>query len=150
MVDEWSSAGSESQSLWSYEGFRLTTADGRTVAIPAGYQRPHGARHRLWLSRDQRLGRDECRKRVMLCCRWPLAPAGVEHDGPDAPAHRDLGPHAVRPEPIQGAGLQRFGSGHTKRHAGLSGAWHRPDPDAVSLEIQAGEVPLGTTEPFHP
>ncbi|WP_433370128.1 hypothetical protein ACQPZX_44910 [Actinoplanes sp. CA-142083] len=37
VVDEWSSAGSESQSAWDYEGFRLTTADGRTVPITAKY-----------------------------------------------------------------------------------------------------------------
>jgi hypothetical protein len=38
VVDEWSSAGSESQSSWSYEGFRLTAADGRTVSITAKYE----------------------------------------------------------------------------------------------------------------
>jgi hypothetical protein len=38
VVDEWSSAGSESQSVWSYEGFRLTTAEGRTVSITTKYQ----------------------------------------------------------------------------------------------------------------
>ena len=38
VVDEWSSTGSESQSLWSYEGFRLTVSDGRTVSISAKYQ----------------------------------------------------------------------------------------------------------------
>jgi hypothetical protein len=38
VVDEWSSAGSESQSLWDYEGFRLTTADGRPVPITAKYR----------------------------------------------------------------------------------------------------------------
>jgi len=37
-VDEWSSASSESQSLWDYEGFRLTTADGRLVPIIANYR----------------------------------------------------------------------------------------------------------------
>ena len=37
-VDEWSSASSESQSLWDYEGFRLTTADGRLVPITANYR----------------------------------------------------------------------------------------------------------------
>jgi hypothetical protein len=37
VVDEWSSSGSESQS-WDYEGFRLTTADGRTVSITAKYR----------------------------------------------------------------------------------------------------------------
>jgi hypothetical protein len=39
-ADEWSSAGSESQSLWSYEGFRLTTADGRSVSITAKFENP--------------------------------------------------------------------------------------------------------------
>jgi hypothetical protein len=38
VVDEWISAGSESQSLWSYEGFRLTTAAGSTVSITAKYE----------------------------------------------------------------------------------------------------------------
>jgi len=38
VVDEWSSAGSESQSLWDYAGFRLTTADGRLVPITASYR----------------------------------------------------------------------------------------------------------------
>jgi hypothetical protein len=38
VVDEWTSSGSESQSLWDYQGFRLTTADGRTVSIIATYQ----------------------------------------------------------------------------------------------------------------
>jgi hypothetical protein len=40
VVDEWISAGSESQSTWSYEGFRLTTAEGRTVSITTRYQNP--------------------------------------------------------------------------------------------------------------
>ncbi|MBG0568646.1 hypothetical protein [Actinoplanes aureus] len=38
VVDEWGSAGSESQAVWSYEGFRLTTADGRTVSFTARYE----------------------------------------------------------------------------------------------------------------
>ena len=38
VVDEWTSAGSESQSLWSYEGFRLTIAGGSTVSITAKYE----------------------------------------------------------------------------------------------------------------
>jgi hypothetical protein len=38
VVDEWSSAGSESQSLWSYEGFRLTTVEGRTISITTKYR----------------------------------------------------------------------------------------------------------------
>jgi hypothetical protein len=37
VVDEWTSAGSESASLWDYEGFRLTVADGRAVPITTGY-----------------------------------------------------------------------------------------------------------------
>ncbi|GIE76326.1 hypothetical protein Aph02nite_22760 [Actinoplanes philippinensis] len=36
VVDEWSSSGSESS--WDYQGFRLTTADGRTVPITAKYR----------------------------------------------------------------------------------------------------------------
>lgn len=38
VVDEWSSSSSESQLSWDYEGFRLTTADGRTVTITAKYR----------------------------------------------------------------------------------------------------------------
>ncbi|WP_460491777.1 hypothetical protein [Dactylosporangium cerinum] len=38
VVDHWTSDGSESQSMWSYEGFLLTVGDGRTVTIPANYQ----------------------------------------------------------------------------------------------------------------
>ncbi|MEV6302656.1 hypothetical protein AB0M02_24805 [Actinoplanes sp. NPDC051861] len=38
VLDEWSSSGSESQSSWNYEGFRLTTADGRAVSITARYR----------------------------------------------------------------------------------------------------------------
>ncbi|XVV17180.1 hypothetical protein ACQP2X_23225 [Actinoplanes sp. CA-131856] len=37
VLDEWSSSGSESRS-WDHEGFRLTTAGGRTVAITARYR----------------------------------------------------------------------------------------------------------------
>jgi hypothetical protein len=37
VIDHWTAAGSESQSTWSYEGYRLTAGDGRTVAIPAKY-----------------------------------------------------------------------------------------------------------------
>lgn len=38
VVDEWTSSGSESESLWDYKGFRLTTADGHTVSITAKYR----------------------------------------------------------------------------------------------------------------
>ncbi|WP_433788633.1 hypothetical protein [Actinoplanes sp. CA-252034] len=38
VVDAWTSSGSESQSSWDYEGFRLTTADGRTVLITGKYR----------------------------------------------------------------------------------------------------------------
>jgi len=37
-VDEWVPSGSESQSSWDYVGFRLTSADGRTVPITAKYR----------------------------------------------------------------------------------------------------------------
>jgi hypothetical protein len=38
VVDEWTSAGSESMSLWDYAGYRLTTASGDIVSITSGYQ----------------------------------------------------------------------------------------------------------------
>src|SRR6516164_10960623 len=66
-----------------------------------------------------------------------VAAAHIENAGADAPPHRDLGPHAVCPEPVDQAVFERLRRGQSEIDAGPRGSRHRGDPDPIALQIDA-------------
>src|SRR2546422_95929 len=69
----------------------------------------------------------------------PGAAAHVDEHGAVAAAHRDLGTHAVAPEPVDLALLERLRHGQAEIDAlADEGARHRRDGDALALRIVSG------------
>jgi hypothetical protein len=121
-VDEWTSSGSESQSLWDYEGFRLTASDGRTVLITARYVNvldPYGPAGSLIAS---------------------LLPAGVGATIPRLPSIVDLVlARAVTPVATRLAASIRAGAVITRGDLRLS-------PDGISGPKDTTPLPWATIE----
>src|SRR6516165_4441167 len=68
----------------------------------------------------------------------PVAAPHVEHHGADSAAYRDLGTHAVGPEAVDLALLQRLRRGDAEIHAGALRARHRRDLHLIAREVDAG------------
>src|SRR4030095_3994547 len=62
---------------------------------------------------------------------------GHEHRA-DSPPHRDLRPHAIRPEPVDRALLQRLRRGDAEVDAGAVRARYRRDRDVIAHQVEAG------------
>jgi len=67
-----------------------------------------------------------------------IAAAHVEHDGADAAPHRYFRAHAVRPEAVELAVLQRLRRHDAEIRHVAENAGHRRDVDLVAIEIDAG------------
>ncbi len=111
-------------------------------------ERAHRARGDFGRALDQMVGRRQNRHRVVessRAARWGAAPH-IEHDAADARCHRQLGGHAVGPEPVDRALFERLGRGQAEIDARSRCARHRADADVVALRIEAG----GGEQPAQP
>ena len=69
-----------------------------------------------------------------------VAAPHVENEGSDAAAHRDLGAHAVGPEAVNLALLERLRGGHAEVHAGALRPRHGSDRTSSRCTIDAGSL----------
>ena len=69
---------------------------------------------------------------------WPVATPHIEHDGSDPALHRDLGAHAVGPEPVNATLLERARRGDSEVDTCALGAGHRHDFHLICGQVESG------------
>ena len=88
-------------------------------------------------TRDQSIRRRDRGHSVVKARLGPVTAAHVEDNRADAAPHRHLGPHAVRPEPVDLAVLQGPCGGHAEVHARALRTGHRRNRNLVPRKIDA-------------
>ena len=100
--------------------------------------RAHGRGGLRGRPRDQGIGSGDGRRGIVEARLRAVAAPHVEHDRADAAPHRDFRAHAVGPEAVDLAFLQRLGRGEAEIDAGADRARHRRDLHLVADKIDAG------------